>query len=191
MSEHLPSGRRGQVLAIGMTVVLAASLWIAIVSPLMNWYQAGSALLADRELVAARMHAIAATVPPLLHQAAMRRSSAPSGQDIALQAPSDAVAAAKLQQHMQDLAQASGIAFSSIETLPVAQQGGYRRISLRVTCAAPWSVFIGLLQKIDDSTPRMLIDGLDLNASPDLVHPNGVAISADFTVIAFRPGSTP
>ncbi len=191
MSEHLPSGRRGQVLAIGMTVVLAASLWIAIVSPLMNWYQAGSALLADRELVVARMHAIAATVPPLLHQAAMRRSSAPSGQDIALQAPSDAVAAAKLQQHMQDLAQASGIAFSSIETLPVAQQGGYRRISLRVTCAAPWSVFIGLLQKIDDSTPRMLIDGLDLNASPDLVHPNGVAISADFTVIAFRPGSTP
>jgi hypothetical protein len=174
-----------------MTVVLAASLWIAIVSPLMNWYQAGSALLADRELVVARMHAIAATVPPLLHQAAMRRSSAPSGQDIALQAPSDAVAAAKLQQHMQDLAQASGIAFSSIETLPVAQQGGYRRISLRVTCAAPWSVFIGLLQKIDDSTPRMLIDGLDLNASPDLVHPNGVAISADFTVIAFRPGSTP
>jgi hypothetical protein len=191
MSEHLPSGLRGQILAIGMTLIVAASLWIAIVSPVMDWYQARSAILSDRELLAARMKAIAATVPPLLRQAAMTRSSAPSGQDIALQAPSDAVAAARLQQHMQDLAQASGIAFSSIETLPAEQQGGYRRISLRVTCSAPWSVFVGLLQKIEDSTPRMLIDGLDLNASPDLVHPNGIAIGADFTVIAFRPGSTP
>lgn len=191
MSEHLPSGRRGQMLAIGMTVILAASLWIAIVSPLMAWYEARSATLADRQLLAERMKAIAATVPPLLRQAAMTRSAAPSGRDIALKAPSDAVAAAQLQQHMQDLAQASGITFSSIETLPVEQQGGYRRISLRVTCSAPWSAFIGLLQTIEDSTPRMLIDGLDLNASPDLVHPNGVAIGADFTVIAFRPGSTP
>jgi hypothetical protein len=191
MSEHLPSGRRGQMLAIGMTVILAASLWIAIVSPLMAWYEARSATLADRQLLAERMKAIAATVPPLLRQAAMTRSAAPSGRDIALKALSDAVAAAQLQQHMQDLAQASGITFSSIETLPVEQQGGYRRISLRVTCSAPWSAFIGLLQTIEDSTPRMLIDGLDLNASPDLVHPNGVAIGADFTVIAFRPGSTP
>jgi hypothetical protein len=179
------------MLAIGMTVILAASLWIAIVSPLMAWYEARSATLADRQLLAERMKAIAATVPPLLRQAAMTRSAAPSGRDIALKALSDAVAAAQLQQHMQDLAQASGITFSSIETLPVEQQGGYRRISLRVTCSAPWSAFIGLLQTIEDSTPRMLIDGLDLNASPDLVHPNGVAIGADFTVIAFRPGSTP
>jgi hypothetical protein len=191
MSEHLPSGRRGQFLALGLTVILAVSVWVAAISPLMEWYSARSSALADSRMVAARMAAIAATVPQLLREAAAARSSAAAGRAVALEAPSDAVAGATLQQHMQDLATAAGITLSSIETLPAVQQGDYRRISLKVTCAAPWPVLIGLLQKVEESVPRMLIDNLDLNAAPDLVHPNGVAVGAEFTVIAFRPGRAP
>jgi hypothetical protein len=44
---------------------------------------------------------------------------------------------------------------------------------------------------MEDSTPRMLVDDLALNAAPDLAHPNGIAIDANFTVIAFRPGTAP
>jgi general secretion pathway protein M len=191
MSENLPNGRRGQLLAIGLTVVALAALWVASVGPLMSWYQNRAQTLDDRRLVAARMALIADTVPALLRQAATLRSSAPAGRSIALEAPSDAVAGARLQQHMQDLATAAGITLGSIETLPARQQGGYRRISLRVTCSAPWPVLTSLLQTLEVSTPRMLIDDLDLQASPDLNHPDGIAIGANFTVIAFRPGSAP
>jgi hypothetical protein len=191
MSEHLPSGRRGQMLAVALTAILAASIWVAIVSPLMAWYAARSVSLADSRLEVARMAAVAATVPQLLRAAASTRTAAAASRAIALAAPSDAVAGATLQQHMQDLATAAGITLSSVETLPAEQQGGYRRISLRVTCAAPWPVLIGLLQTMEDSTPRMLVDDLALNAAPDLAHPNGIAIDANFTVIAFRPGTAP
>jgi general secretion pathway protein M len=191
MSENLPNGRRGQLLAIGLTVIGLAVLWVAVVSPLVSLYKSRAQDLDDRRLVAARMASIAGSVPALLRQAAALHAAAPAGRTIALEAPSDAVAGARLQQRMQDLAATTGITLSSIETLPAQQQGGYRRISLRVTCSAPWPVLIGLLQELEVSTPRMLIDDLDLSASPDLDHPNGIAIGANFTVIAFRPGTGP
>jgi general secretion pathway protein M len=191
MSENLPTGRRGQVLAIGLTVICLAALWVALVNPLMSWYDARRQELDDRRMLAARMARVAQTVPDLLRQAAALRAAAPAGRDIALEAPSDAVAGARLQQRMQDLAAAADITLGSIETLPAQQQGGYRRISLRVTCAAPLPVLIGLLQKLEVSSPRMLIDDLDFDASPDLNRPDGITIGANFTVIAFRPGSTP
>jgi general secretion pathway protein M len=191
MSENLPTGRRGQLLAVGLTVICLAALWVAIVSPLMSWYQARALDLDDRRLVAARMARISQTVPVLLRQAAALHAAAPAGHAIALEAPSDAVAGARLQQRIEDLATAAGITLSSIETLPAQQQGGYRRISLRVTCSASLPVLVALLQKLEVSSPRMLIDDLDLDASPDLNRPDGIVIGANFTVIAFRLGSTP
>jgi general secretion pathway protein M len=191
MSENLPNGRRGQLLAIGLTIVCLAALWVAVVSPLMSWYGARAVDLDGRRMVAVRMARIAQSVPGLLRQAASQPAAALTGRDLALQAPSDAVAGARLQQHMQDLAAAAGITLTSIETLPAQQEGGYRRISLRVTCAASLPVLTSLLQKLEVSSPKMLIDDLALNASPDLNRPDGIAIAANFTVIAFRPGSAP
>lgn len=191
MSEHLPSGRRGQALAVGLTVVVLASLWVAVASPVLSLYKAREQRVADQRLVAAHMAAIAATVPQLLHAAAMARALAPPGQSLSLNASSDAVAGARLQQRMQDLAATAGLTLSSVETLPAEQQGNYRRISLRVTCAALWPKLIGLMQSLEGSSPRMLIDDLDLDASPDLSHPDGIAIDANFIVIAFRPGTAP
>ena len=191
MSENLPTGRRGQILAIALTFVCLAVLWVAVASPLISLYQARALTLDDRRAVTIRMARIAESVPGLLRQAAAQRAAAPAGRDLALEAPSDAVAGARLQQRMQDLAAAAGITLGSIETLPAQQQGGYRRISLRVTCSASLPVLAGLLQKLEVSSPKMLIDDLALDASPDLNRPDGIAIAANFTVIAFRPGSAP
>jgi general secretion pathway protein M len=179
MSENLPTGRRGQLLAVALTVICLAALWVAVVSPLISWYEARAQALDDRRLVATRMARIAQSVPALMRQAAALHEAAPAGRDIALEAPSDAVAGA------------AGLTLSSIETLPAQQQGGYRRISLRVTCSAALPVLVGLLQKLEVSSPRMLIDDVDLDASPDLNRPDGIAIAANFTVIAFRPGRAP
>ena len=191
MNENLPSGRRGQLLAIGITVIALAALWVGIVSPLVAWFQSRALDLADQRMIVTRMARIAETVPALLSESSALRTAAPAGRDIGLAAPSDAVAGARLQQRMQDLATVAGITLSSIETLPAQQRGGFRRISLRVTGSGSWPKLIGLLQMLEVSRPRMLIDDLDLDASPDLNHPNGISIAANFTVIAFRPASAP
>ena len=158
----------------------------------MSWYEARALDLDGRRAVAdADGPRSRKACPACCGRRRLSAASAPAGRDLALEAPSDAVAGARLQQRMQDLATAAGITLSSIETLPAQQQGGYRRISLRVTCSASLPVLTGLLQKLEVSSPRMLIDDLALSASPDLNRPDGIAIAANFTVIAFRPGSAP
>jgi hypothetical protein len=58
-----------------------------------------------------------------------------------------------------------------------------------MTCATSWPRFVALLQALEATTPRMLIDDLDLEVSPGVSYPDGVMIAVSFTVIAFRPGA--
>jgi hypothetical protein len=183
------SGKRGQALAVALTIVLLSSLWVAVVGPVIGLYAGQTARLTEQRMVAAHMAAVAATVPALLRQAARLESSAQAAQAIAIAAPSDAVAGALVQQRMHDLAATVGITLTSVQTLPVEQSGGYRSISLRMTCATAWPRFIALLQALEETRPRMLIDDVDLEVSPGLSLPDGVMIAVSFTVIAFRMGA--
>jgi type II secretory pathway component PulM len=189
MNDALTSGRRGQALAVALTIVLLASFWVAVVGPLLGLYAGQSWRLAEQRRLAAHMAAVAATVPALLREAAQMQTSAQAARTIALAAPSDAVAGAIVQQRMRDLATTAGITLTSVETLPVQQSGSYRSISLRMTCATAWPRFIALLQALEETRPRMLIDDLDLEVSPGLSYPDGVMIAVSFTVMAFRRGA--
>jgi type II secretory pathway component PulM len=189
MNDALISGRRGQALAVLLTVALLGAIWVAVVDPLLDFYAGQSGRLTDQRRLAAHMAAVAATVPALLREAAQLQSSARAAQRITLAAPSDAVAGAIVQQRMRDLATTTGITLTSVETLPAEQNGGYRSISLRMTCATSWPRFVALLQALEATTPRMLIDDLDLEVSPGVSYPDGVMIAVSFTVIAFRPGA--
>lgn len=189
MNEAMTSGRRGQALAVALTVAVLGSLWVAVVSPLLGFYTGQSARLTDQRRLEEHMAAVAASLPALLREAVQLQSSARRTKTIALVAPSDAVAGAIVQQRMRDLAATTGITLTSVETLPAEQSVGYRSISLRMTCATAWPRFIALLQALEATTPRMLIDDLDLEVSPGVSYPDGVMIAVSFTVIAFRPGA--
>jgi multisubunit Na+/H+ antiporter MnhB subunit len=189
MNDTLISGRRGQALAVALTIAMLGSLWVAVVGPLIGLYAGQTLRLTEERRLAAHMAAVAATVPALLRQAARLESSAQAAHAIALAAPSDAVAGAIVQQRMLDLAGTTGITLTSVETLPVQQTGRYRSISLRMTCATSWPRFIALLQALEETRPRLLIDDLDLEVSPGVAFSDGVMIAVSFTVIAFRPGA--
>jgi type II secretory pathway component PulM len=189
MNDSMTSGRRGQALAVALTVAVLGSLWVAVIGPVLGLYASQSWRLTEQRRLAAHMAAVADTVPTLLREAAQLQSSARATQSVALSAPSDAVAGAIVQQRMRDLAATTGITLTSVETLPVQQSGSYRSISLRMTCATSWPRFIGLLQALEETRPRLLVDDLDLEVSPGVTLSDGVMIAVSFTVIAFRPGA--
>jgi hypothetical protein len=191
MIDQLPTGRRGQLLAGAVTVILLAVLWVGIASPLMQWYAGRSENLQARRLVEDRMSAIAATVPALLVQTSAAQVASPKRQNALIQATTDALAAAVLQQKAQEMASAAGANFASVETLPVEQQQAYRRIALRVTFSSSWPVLVHLLQRFETATPRILAEDLDLAASPVLAHADGVPVQTTLTIAAFRAGTTP
>jgi general secretion pathway protein M len=188
MTLDLPTGPRGRLLALGLTVLALLLVWFGIVSPVLAWYAARAEQLDQRLTLARRMTALAATLPQLEHQAAAL-PSARANPDALLAGETDAVAAAALQERMQEMANQAGASLSSVEILPAAQLGQFRRIGLRVALQADMTNVVRLLQRVEAAKPRMLVDELDLQRHLLLLRPNTPDLDAKFVIYAFRAAS--
>jgi general secretion pathway protein M len=182
MVDALPDGLRGRLLALGLTVAVFAVIWAGCFQPLIDWHASRTEALEQRRLLLQRMTALAATLPELQRQASGEHAPAAS----LLEGQSDAIAGAALQSQVQRMATGVGAELNSMEMLPGEQRGSYRRIGLRVTTAAQWPVLIGLLRAVEQGSPRMLIDDMQLRAPPIDMRTNTQPITAAFTVLAFR-----
>jgi len=188
MASSLPTGRRGQLLASTLTLVVVTSVWAGVVTPLLGWYAEQTQRLEQRRVLAHRMADLVGTLPALQAAAAGRDAIGPPPSAV-LAGETDAVAGAALQLLVQQMATGAGTSLSSVEVLPAEAVGGYRRIGLHVTLAAPWPALVNLLQSIEQATPPMLVDDVRLHGSalPNVALP----MDASFTVLAFRDGKTP
>jgi general secretion pathway protein M len=189
MAASLPTGRQGRLLALGLVFLAAILVWLGAVAPLMDFYAARSARLAQRATLAERMTRLAAEVPALQARAA----SVPANNGTAtFQGATDALAGASLQSLLQSLAGTTGAALSSMETLTAEPAGPYRRIGVKLSISAPLPVLVQLMAQIGQARPPMLIDDLQIHGSP-IVMPGAqtAALDAGFTVYGFRGGSAP
>ncbi|MBW4036978.1 MAG: hypothetical protein HIU90_16050 [Proteobacteria bacterium] len=185
MNAALPTGPSGRALAAGLVVVAIGISWLAIARPLIGWYDARAATLAERVEFADRLAARAATLPALA-AAARGMSPAPRTGYRLLNGSTDAIAAASLQQIVQGLATHNGVTISSAETLAPATVGHYLRIRLRVAVSGRWAVLVRLLTAIAAQPPIMMIDDLRLNAGEHAPTIATTPLTVLFTLIAFR-----
>ena len=185
MNTSLPGGRRGQALALALTMVVAGSFWVAVATPLIEWHAHRTDLLAQRRMLARHMADVADRLDGLRRLVADSAANGPPALAV-FAGDSDAIAGAALQGLVHDMAENSGAALASAEMLPTQPVGAYRRIGLRVEIyAADWPIVVRLLQSIEQSTPRMLVDDLQIHAMPRRNKENGPPIDASFTVFAF------
>jgi len=188
MASSLPTGRRGQILALALTLTVAASAWAGVVAPLLDWSAEQTQRLEQRRALAHRMTELAESLPALQAQAAGRDARGPPPSAV-LAGDSDAVAGAALQLLVRQMATGAGTSLSSVEVLPAEAVGGYRRIGLHLTLSAPWPALVALLQSIELATPPMLVDDLRVHGSP--LRNVALPMDASFTVLAFRDGRSP
>lgn len=182
MMSALPEGVRGQMLALALTVTALGVVWAACLQPLIDLHASRAAALEQRRLLLQHMTVLAATLPELQQQSS--GEAAPTA--ALLNGQSDAIAGAALQTEVQRMATGAGAELNSMEMLPGERRGTYQRIGLRVTTAAQWPVLIELLRAIEQGSPRMLVDDLQLRAPPIEMRASNQPISAAFTVLAFR-----
>ena len=191
LAGRLPTGRAGQALAVAVTLVALLLVWEVVAAPLIGWYETRSDEVAQQRRLAAGMEARAASLPALRRQAAALGHAGPARSAL-LAGRTDAIAAADLQGRVQDMATGAGTALSSTEALPARQIGAYRRIALRISFNATLPVLVQLLQSLDGSSPRMLVDDLQLHTSPIVMaqtHNVAPPLDATMTVIGFRSGA--
>ena len=189
MAAALPTGPRGRLLALGLTLLAAAAFWFGVVGPLLAWHADRAERVERRDALARRTAALAETLPTLRARAEATAAAGPAPAAL-LQGGSDAVAGAALQARVQELAAHAGAALSSAEGLPTEQLGSFRRIALRVTLTAPWPALVELLRALEAAAPRMLVDDLQVQPAPSL-QVTGRPLGVTLTVLAFRAAEAP
>jgi general secretion pathway protein M len=152
---------------------------------LRNWHALRIEEVQARRAVARRMAEIAESLPSL--QNAARQTAGPMrAASTVLEGPSDPIAAAELQERLQEMAARVGAPLASVESLPGEAAGAWRRISLRIAVNAQWPAIVRLLQAIGTATPQMLVDDLQLRAPALTLRTGPRPMDASFTVRAFR-----
>ena len=185
----LPTGQRGQALALGLTAVVLAAIWFGAVAPALQWYAGRTEFLQQQRQFATRMTSVAATAPALQAQLAAA-DAAPPPRSV-FEGATDAIAGAALQQAIQDIAARTGAVVLSAEVLAVQPVAGYGRIGVRMTVSAPWPQLVALLQATLDATPRMLVDDLTIRQNNIAGGPEQRPLEAAFTVDALHAAPPP
>ncbi len=193
---ELPEGRQGRLLALLVTLLALALLWLALLQPLVDWYADRREALQQRQALAARMTLLVRRLPALRAQARATALAGQPGAGILIDG-SDAVASAAIQEKVSAMAAASGLSLSSTETLPAVRAGAYRRVAVRVSLEAAFPLVVRLLRSIETTRPSLLVDDLQVHGTRLLGQSETAPLNVAFTVLGFRrpdaaaPGPAP
>jgi general secretion pathway protein M len=168
-----------------MTLLVVVFAWLSMVAPLLDWYADRDETLRRQRAIADRMAGMVETLPALRSAAA---EAAHSGQQpgVLLTGGTDPLAAAALQQKLDELATAAGVRIGSEEILPAQPAGDFRAIAVRVTLAAPWRAIVALLEAMAKADVPMMADEMQLRGPPRNSKDTDLPVDASFTVTAYR-----
>jgi len=183
-ADTLPTGRRGQMVALGVALVTLMALWLIVISPLIDFYSDRADRLDKQRAVVHRMERLVAERQSLMDQAAGLGDTAPAKGNL-LDGSSIPVATAALQQLVRDTANMSGATLSSVESLPGETGTGYRRVGVKLALSAQWPVLIHFLQSLQESDTPMAIDDLQIHSGSETAKtPDQQVFEAGFAVYA-------
>ena len=182
----LPTGWPGRLLAVAILLVAALIIWLGVVSPLVGFYQDRADELAQRRALADRMTVIAAQFPRLKAEA-VKRADPAGPPSLLLDGGSDALAAAGLEERLTKGATATNVVLLSAEGVPVENVGAVRRIGLKINVSGKFASLVGFLERIDQSTPPLLVDELQIQGLP---YQGGAHALVRLTVFGFRAGES-
>jgi general secretion pathway protein M len=76
----------------------------------------------------------------------------------------DALAAADLQDRVNAIIAANNGTLRSIQVLPAEDEGGYRRVAMRLQVTATTSALFNIVYALESETPLLFIDNFDVQA---------------------------
>jgi len=163
-----------------------ATAYLLVIAPVLDLYAQRKAMIADEEMLLPRF-SVAAEQLPALRAAVAEAKAVASTRKIALEGASDAIAAANLQSHLEELAAAAGVEIGSSEGRAPENRGAYRRIGLRLAVSGEYESVVKLLSAIETAAPPLIIANLQLHgALRPRAEPSTASIDAAFEVFGFR-----
>jgi Tfp pilus assembly protein PilO len=181
----LPTGREGSLLALGLALAALAAIYVLIALPMENLYAAQAERAEMQRSLLLKLNAVANELPQLRSQVSELRAGVDSRR-LTLGGASDAIAAAALQGHIEELATGAGVTIGSTEGLPTEAEGAYRRLGLRVVLSGSDAALMKLLAALEAATPPVVIDNLQIHGMQRRTGMPQAALDATLDVFGFR-----
>lgn len=187
MTGALPTGPRGQMVALGLALATLAGAYVLFIAPVIEVYAERAALMEARELLLVQLHAVAAELPALRDRAAEVRAAG-NTRKATLDGATDAIASASLQGRVEELAGVAGVTIGSTESLPAEARGSYRRLGVRIVLSGSYESLITLLAQAGIAVPPLVIDNVQIRAFQRRPGSTPAAsLDASIEIYGFRP----
>lgn len=180
----LPEGVAGRWLALGVSLLVALAVWSVVLAPLWSLYAERQAHLSDKYALLETMQRLQNTVPQLQARLKILQETR-HARNIFLSGDRDALAAADLQHHLGDLAEAAHIMFATEEIVPAVTVGPFRAIGVRLCFSAHWPEFVGFVRAIEKQETLLLMDDLALEPAGE----GGDTVSIRCVIAGYRAAS--
>lgn len=158
----LPTGIRGQLVALGMLLILLFLLARFLVWPVVDSYVEATETLEDTRSEVARYQRLLGQAPVLrdaIDQFEQTRPLAP----YLLPGASRSLAAAGLQRHLQDAAEAHEVTVLSLRVQKAAEDGPLERIGVDARLRSGTLQLRDLLRFFETSRPYLFVEDLSIN----------------------------
>ena len=175
LAQASPAVRRIVALGLLLALLLMAAFWVAL--PLWQDYADARASAAEYEAALQKIAASGRDPSALeaeLTRLKARRAAAPG----LLAGPTDALAAAELQTRLKAVTQTSNGVFRSIQTLPVHDEGSFRRVAVRAQMTVRLNELVHILHDLESSSPFLFLDQVSVRAVTGRVVRSAPLVSA-------------
>ncbi len=157
--SQLPTGTRGRWVALGLLVIVLVLAWQITLAPLWARYQTLAPRIAEQQAQVQRYQRLAARAPQLKARLDMLRND-PRFTTYLVSGASGALAAASLQQRLQELAQAQrGNVLSTRVGKPEAD-GDFELVTLNARLQIDLPGLQALLFNLETQPPYLLVRNL-------------------------------
>lgn len=161
-----PGSLLSRTAALGLLAAVAIGGYVLVVEPVLDAFRANAEAIERSEDLLQRQQALAAQRPQLVARLAEEEQRAATLTGY-LEGPSDALAAARLQDRVRTLVEAAGGELRSTQILPaeaVEASPGTRRASLRVQLVVAIDGLAVFLHGLETGQPYVLIDELNIRS---------------------------
>ena len=159
-----PGSPLARTLALLLLAAAVAGGYLLVVLPVLHAYRDTGAAIEQAEVLLQRQRALAAQRPLLLAQIEEEKEQADALAGY-LQGPSDALAAAQLQDRLKAVVEAAGGELRSTRILPAVEvqtSPGTRRAALQVQMIVTIEGLAEVLYGLESGQPYLLIDELSV-----------------------------
>jgi general secretion pathway protein M len=158
----LPEGRPGKIAAIAILILVILTVYFAIFSPVLAYYENMAETLEQRRELLRRYESAVNELPRLRAQQKQRRTGASAAQFL-LTGASDAIATAALQANLKDIVESNGAEIASSAMLPSDTAGALRRTGVRVAFSGDLQLVTAVLLEIEAAHPVLSVENLELH----------------------------